>query len=150
MPCPFTGTTTPTENALAPVDQLLTDVTTSTDGCVDIRHVHVPAERGTAPSYRVGYEAGPFSNSAGEPVTPAGTVFLTVRFEPAWIADLSHGVGTGHLHRSPDHHPDRLEVGARLALSDAFEAIVGWVIGLDAEQPFAVAASPGQVVIKIG
>ena len=59
------GRTEPQENALAPVDQLLTDVTTATDGCVDSVTFTFRPSSAPAPSYRVEYADGPFTDSAG-------------------------------------------------------------------------------------
>lgn len=150
VPCSFSGTTDPKENALAPVDQLLTDVTTSTDGCVDSVTFTFRPSSAPAPSYRVEYATGPFTNSAGDPVTPEGTVFLKVRFQPAWIADLSTESAPATYTGPRLITPTGLKSVRGLALYDAFEAIVGWVIGLDAEHPFVVEATPGKVVIKVG
>jgi len=37
-----------------------------------------------------------------------------------------------------------------LALFEAYEAVVGWAIGLDARRAYTVEASPATVVIRIG
>jgi hypothetical protein len=149
-PCHFVGTTDPQENALAPVDQLLTDVTTSTDGCVDSVTFTFRPSSAPAPSYKIEYATGPFMNSAGETVTPAGAVFLKVRFQPAWIADLSMESAPLTYTGPRVITPTGLKTVRGLALFDASEAVVGWVIGLDAQHPFAVDASAGKVVIKVG
>ncbi len=149
-PCHFAGTTDPQENALAPVDQLLTNVTTATDGCVDSVTFTFRPSTAPAPSYRVEYADGPFTDSAGRTVTPAGTVFLKVRFQPAWIADLTMESAPLTYTGPRTITPVGLKGVRGLALFDAFEAVVGWVIGLDARHPFAVEATPGKVVVKIG
>jgi hypothetical protein len=150
VPCDFVGTTDPEENALAPVDQLLTDVTTATDGCVDSVTFTFRPSAAPAPSYRIEYATGPFMNSAGETVTPAGAVFLKIRFQPAWIADLSMESAPLTYTGPRVITPTGLKTVRGLALFDATEAVVGWVIGLDAQHPFAVEASSGKVVVKVG
>lgn len=149
-PCEVVGSTDPQENALAPVDQLLTDVTTATDGCVDSVTFTFRPSAAAAPSYRVEYASGPFTNSAGEAVTPAGTVFLKVRFQPSWIADLSVESAPATYTGPRVITPTGMKSVRDLALYDATEAVVGWIIGLDAQQPFVVEATPAKVVIKIG
>jgi hypothetical protein len=37
-----------------------------------------------------------------------------------------------------------------LAMYDASEAVVGWIIGVDGQRPFAVEGSPAKVVIRVG
>jgi hypothetical protein len=150
VPCNFAGTVAPKENALAPVDQLMTDVTTSTDGCVDTVTFTFRPSAAPAPSYRVEYAPGPFSNSAGEPMTPEGTVFLKVVFQPAWIADLSTVAATATYTGPRIITPTGMQSVRGLAMFEAIEALVGWVIGLDEERPFTVDATAGKVVIKIG
>jgi len=150
VPCVSPGTLDPKENALAPETQYLTDVTTATDGCVDSVTFTFRPSAAPAPSYRVAYASGPFTNSAGEAVTPGGTVFLQVRFEPAWIADLS--VESAPLTYTGPRviTPTGLKSVRGIALYEATEGVVGWVVGLDAEQPFAVDATAGKVVVTIG
>ena len=148
--CRLAGTTDPRENALAPVDQLLTDVTTATDACVDSITFTFRPSAAPAPSYRIEYANGPFMNSAGQTVTPAGAVFLKVRFQPAWIADLSQESAPPTYTGPKVITPTGMRSVRGLALFDASEAVVGWIIGLDAQHPYAVEASPGKVVVKIG
>lgn len=149
-PCAFTGTLTPQQNALATVDQLLTDVTTATDGCVDSVSFTFRPSAAPAPSYQIEYATGPFMNSAGETVTPAGAAFLKVRFQPAWIADLSMESAPLTYPGPRVITPTGLKTVRGVAMFDASEAVVGWIIGLDAQHPFAVEATSGKVVVKIG
>jgi hypothetical protein len=46
--------------------------------------------------------------------------------------------------------PTGMKTVKGVAVFDAAEAVVGWVVGLDAKHPFAVNASAGKVEIKIG
>lgn len=149
-PCNFVGSLDAQDNTAPAVDQLLTDVTTTTDGCVDTITFTFRSNAAPQPGYRVEYADAPFMNSAGQTVTPAGAVFLKVRFQPAWIADLN-------MESAPQTYtgprvitPTGMKTVRGLAMFDASEAVVGWVIGLDAQRPFAVEASSAKVVIKVG
>ncbi|MGZ4691714.1 MAG: AMIN-like domain-containing (lipo)protein [Acidimicrobiia bacterium] len=148
--CSSVGSTDPKQNALASVDQLLTDVQTGTDGCIDTVTFTFRASAAPAPSYRIEYADPPFTNSAGDVVTPAGTVFLRIRFQPSWIADLSQESAPATYTGPKVITPTGLKSVRGLALFDAFEGVVGWAVGLDAKHPFTVEATPAKVVVKIG
>jgi hypothetical protein len=151
VPCaPTAGTLDAKANALAPVTQYLTDVTTATDGCVDSITFTFRPSAAPAPSYRVEYASGPFTNSAGETITPEGTVFMRVRFEPAWIADLTMESAPLTYTGPRVITPTGLKSVRGIALYEATEGVVGWVVGLDAERPFTVDATAGTVVVKVG
>jgi hypothetical protein len=149
-PCSFAGTTDPQENALASVEQLLTNVETATDGCVDTITFTFRPSSALAPSYRVEYADPPFTNTAGVTVTPAGTVFLKIRFQPAWIADLSQESAPPTYTGPRLITPTGLKSVRGVALFDASEGVVGWVVGLDGKRPFSVEATTAKVVVKVG
>lgn len=132
------------------VEQLLTDVTTGTDGCIDTVTFTFRPNPAPAPSYQIEYAEGPFQNSAGETMTPAGAVFLRVRFQPAWIADLSVESAPATYTGPRVITPTGLKSVRGLALFDASEAVVGWAIGLDEQRPYSVEASSAKVVVTIG
>jgi hypothetical protein len=149
-PCNFTGTTTPQQNALASEVQYLTDVTAVSNGCVDVLTFTFRGSTTVEPSYQISYEPGPFTNTAGQAVRPAGTAFLKIRFEPAWIADLSQE-GAPKTYTGPTAiTPAGTHVVRGLALYDANEAVVAWVAGIDGQRPFRVEPSAGKVTITIG
>jgi hypothetical protein len=89
------------------------------------------------PEYDVRFEPPPFRNTADEEVPVAGTAFLRVRVFPALRADLSlpgaPATYTGPLRFDPGTHGV-----AEVVFVDDFEAVMIWVIGLDAQRPFAV------------
>lgn len=153
VPCHFSGTVDPQQNALASVDQLLTDVTTSTDGCVDTITFTFRPNAAPAPSYQIEFAEPPFRDSAGREVKPAGTVYLKIRFQPAWIADLSMESAPATYTGPKVITPVGMSAVRGLALYEATEAVVGWVIGLDEpfgpKPPFSVEATPGKVVVKV-
>ncbi len=149
-PCNFTGTTTPQQNALASETQYLIDVTAVPNGCVDVLTFTFRGSTAVEPSYQVAYEAGPFTNTAGQEVHPAGTAFLKIRFEPAWIADLTQE-GAPKTYTGPTAIiPAGTNVVRGLAMYDASEAVVAWVAGIDGQRPFRVEPSAGKVVVTIG
>lgn len=149
-PCTFTGTTTPQQNALASEVQYLTDVSALPSGCVDVLTFTFRGSAAIEPSYQIAYAPGPFTNTAGQAVRPAGTAFLKIRFEPAWIADLSQE-GAPRTYAGPTTiTPTGTHVVRGLALYDANEAVVAWVAGIDGQRPFRVEPSAGKVVITIG
>jgi hypothetical protein len=148
--CPTVGTTETKDSQRPDVDQLLTDVTTSTDGCIDTITFTFQPNAAPMPGYQVEYADPPFTDSAGRAVTPAGAAFLKVRFIPAWIADLNQESAPLTYEGPRSIAPTGLHSVRGLELYDATEAVVSWVIGLDAKRPFEVAGSPAQVVIRVG
>jgi hypothetical protein len=137
-------------NALVAVDQLLTDVTTASDGCVDTITFTFRPNAAPAPSYQIDYADPPFLDTAGRDMTPTGAAFLRIRFQPAWIADLSQESAPTTYSGPRVITPAGMKSVKGLALYDAFEAVVGWAVGLDARHPFSVEASPAKVVVRIG
>ena len=129
---------------------LLTDVRTGRQPCAD-RIVF--QFNGATPGYTVSYQAGPFTTGeSGEPITIAGSAFLVLRFEPASGVDLNQPSApptyTGPTTITPSGLTHVKEVRR---LSD-FEAVMTWVVGLDATRPFTVATlgSPTRVYVDIG
>lgn len=148
--CPAVGSTETKDSPRPAVDQLLSDVTTATDGCTDTVTFTFQPNAAPMPGYQVEYADPPFSNSAGQGVTPSGTAFLKVRFIPAWIADLNQESAPLTYTGPRAMTPAGLHSVRGLALYDASEAVVAWVIGLDGRRPFAVEASSAKVVLRIG
>jgi hypothetical protein len=148
--CPIVGNTETKDSPRPAVDQLLSDVTTATDGCTDTITFTFQPNAAPMPGYQVDYADPPFSNSAGQEVTPAGSAFLKVRFIPAWIADLNQESAPLTYKGPRTMTPTGLHSVRGLAMYDASEAVVGWVIGLDGPRPFEVDASSAKVVLRIG
>jgi hypothetical protein len=67
------GNTQTKDNTRPAVDQLLTDVTTTSDGCTDTITFRFQPNAEPMPGYQVEYADPPFITSAGQAVTPAGT-----------------------------------------------------------------------------
>ncbi len=79
-----------------------------------------------------------------------GRAFLKVRFEPAWIVDFNQN-GAPLTYPGPHEiTPSGTNVVRGLALFDASEAVVGWVVGIDGQRPFRVEATAGKVVVTLG
>lgn len=149
-PCTFSGTTAPQQNALASETQYLTDVTAVANGCVDVVTFTFRSSVAAAPSYQIAYEPGPFRNTAGQEVRPAGTAFLKIRFEPAWIADLSREDAPETYTGPKAITPTGTQFVRGLSLYDASEGVVAWVAGVDGQRPFRVEPTAGKVTITIG
>jgi hypothetical protein len=150
VPCTFTGATTRRQNAPASEVQYLTAVTAVPQGCVDVLTFAFRGSTAVMPSYQISYEPGPFLNTAGQEVRPAGTAFLKIRFTPAWIVDVSQP-GAPLTYAGPKSiTPVGTNFVRGLELFDAYEAVVGWVVGIDGRRPFTVAPGAGKVVITLG
>ncbi len=125
-------------------------MTATGDGCIDTITFTFRPSASPAPSYRIEYAPGPFYNSAGDVIDPGGAAFLRVRFAPAWIVDLNQ-VPAPLTYTGPRTITTAgTKTVQGVMLYDASEAVVGWVVGLDAQHPFTVAASVGRVVLKLG
>lgn len=147
--CRPDGATSMQSNELSGVDQLLSSVTTSSTECTDsITFTFLP-NAAPRPSYVIEYVDGPFTDSAGREIKPPGTSYLKVRFQPAWIADLNQPAAPLTYTGPRVITPVGSSVVRGLALYDASEAVVGWVVGVDGTHPFTVEASPSNVVITV-
>jgi len=102
------------------------------------------------PPYVIEPAAPPFAAAAsGAPIEVPGTTFLRVRFSPAWTADVDTAAPTYT-------GPDRIDVtgGAAVravALYDAYEGVVGWIVGIDGSGRYRVttATAPPSVTITV-
>jgi hypothetical protein len=147
--CHFVGATSEQRNGLVAQDQLLSGVATTSDLCTDqVTFTFLPSAA-PAPSYVIDYADGPFTDSAGTPVKPPGTTYLRVRFQPAWIADLNAPNAPLTYTGPRVITPTGTHVIRGLALYDASEAVVGWIVGLDGTHPIEVDGSPGRVTLTV-
>jgi hypothetical protein len=126
---------------------LLKKVTATQAGDVD----RVTFEfEGDLPGYRVGFVDRPIiQDGSGEEVTVDGSAVLSVHFEPASGFDLT---GEG---RQVYTGPTRLDLATRTVLdvvrTGDFEAVLEWVLGLDAKTPFRVRteSAPNRVIVEV-
>ena len=115
-------------------------MTLSTGDCTDSVAFTFDAAGADAPGYRVEYVPGPITqDGSGEPVAVAGGAYLSVRFEPAYGYDFENGMttytGPKRIAATGTQHVRELvETGD-------FEAVLSWIIGLDAQRPFTVATT---------
>src|SRR5262249_33598933 len=139
-PAPPPLPTGPLVSPRAGGSQLLTDVGVTHEPCVDRVAFTFTAKNADPPTYRIEYKPGPFTqDGSGAPVAVAGTAFLSVRFEPAHGFDFEAGTpsykGPKRLPGAGAHHvTEVVETGA-------FEGVVNWVIGLNAQRPVSVEAT---------
>ena len=104
------------------------------------------------PGYHVEYVAPPFAeDGSGDPITIDGKAFVAVRMEPASGFDLNTGEGE-LVYKGPK----RIEgatagtsVVQELVRTGDFEAVLGWVIGLEEKVDFRVttATSPPRLIV---
>jgi hypothetical protein len=147
--CHFVGATSEQRNGLSTQDQYLSGVNTTSDLCTDqVSFTFLPSTV-PAPSYVIDYADGPFTDSAGTPVKPPGTAYLRVRFQPAWIANLNAPNAPLTYTGPRVITPTGTHVIRGLALYDAAEGVVGWIIGLDGTHPIEVDGSPGRVTVTV-
>jgi hypothetical protein len=122
---------------------LLTDVRTGRQPCAD--RVVFDFRAGTRPSYTVEYQTGPtFAlGESDQTINVEGSAFLVVRFEPGSGVDLS-GPQFVETYTGPESiHPTGLTHVQEIRRIEDFEAVLIWVIGLDATRPFSVGVLDG-------
>lgn len=109
--------------------------------------------RGPAPGYRVRFVRPPITEDAsGLPVAVDGDAFLFVRMEPASGFDL-RGEGE-QIYPGPfriDGDRANLEVVEEVVRTGDFEAVLGWVAGLEERAPFRAFAltGPPRIVVDV-
>lgn len=99
------------------------------------------------PDATVEYSGGPILGCAsGLPVAVQGQAFMTVRLSPANAHD-ENGQSTADISQANGTGQEILDVESTCD----FEAVVGWAIGLAAQQPFRVTTltEPSRLVIDI-
>ena len=107
---------------------------------------------GGLPGYRVEYVEPPFAeDGSGSPISVDGKAFVAVRMEPASGFDLN--TGEGQLVYKGAKRIDGSAAGTsvvqQLVRTGDFEAVLGWVIGLDEKVDFRVttADSPSRLIV---
>ena len=155
VPCEGTGGGTDAVTSPLPSGMmLLTDVEIeAARPCVDTVTLKFRPDVAEAPGFTLEYQDGPFSEAgSGAPVEVDGGAFLVLRMEPAAIADLSVETAPLTYEGPRDIAPDGTAHVVQMRLYDAFEGVVGWVIGIDGQQPFTVdtGTSPPSITISIG
>jgi hypothetical protein len=139
--CPATGSTGSRSTPARQPAALLTHVAVSTAPCTD-SVVFTFRPHGTAvPSCTVEYRNGPFTMEAsGAPVPVAGTAFALVRCEPAYGYDFETGQST---YTGPKRLVVPVPSGHVLEVVETgdSEGVVTWVVGLDKQRAFTVAAT---------
>jgi hypothetical protein len=151
-PCTLPGASTDPKTASGPERiSLHTDVRTGRQPCAD--RVVFDFRDGAAPEYRVEYRSGPFFyGESDQPVTVQGSAFLVVTFPRASGVDLSQPTAP-QTYTGPDSIvPTGLSAVREIRRLSDFEAVLVWVIGVDATRPFTVGqlTGPPRVYIDIG
>ena len=102
------------------------------------------------PGYAVQYVDPPFTADPSDlPVAIDGDAFLRVRM--AWASGYDLTGDLGQVYTGPDRIDVNAPVVQELVLLGDFEAVLSWVIGVDAEHPFRVTVldEPARIVIDI-
>jgi hypothetical protein len=102
------------------------------------------------PGYAVQYVDPPFTADPSDlPVAVDGDAFLRVRM--AWASGYDLTGDLGQVYTGPDRIDVNAPVVQELVLLGDFEAVLSWVIGVDAEHPFRVTVldEPARIVIDI-
>lgn len=105
-----------------------------------------------APGWQVGMEPLPVrQDPTGEPVTLSGTAALVVRMTPASTVNLADGSFAPIYSGARRLGIDGPGPAQELVLTGDFEGLMTWVVGLDAQVPFAVDTlrSPARLVIDL-
>ena len=99
------------------------------------------------PDYQIGFGAPPFSGPSGIPIPVAGTRFVRVRFGTTY----ARYPGTGPYDGPDGVDPAGFTVIEEIRLIEEFEAVVVWVIGIDAEHSFRVGTltNPTRIFVDI-
>ena len=144
------GSTDEQRSNAMPETAPLTDVRHSKEGCPRMVFEFSSHE----PDYVVKYSEGPFSEcGSGEPVSTDSwnaSAFLTVRLEPSATADLSQPDAPQTYDGPRDIEADGAVLKHLKVICD-FEAVLEWVVGLDARHDFTVFTlpDPARIVIDI-
>jgi hypothetical protein len=139
-PCRILGSTDPVTTAATGRAALLRDVGVSRQRCADRVTFDFTTEANGKPKCAVAYAQPPFTmDASGEPVTVAGSAFVQVRCEPAYGYDFETGMTT---YTGPKRIPGSgTQHVQEVVQTGDFEAVLTWIIGLDAQRPFTVATT---------
>ncbi len=139
--CPFSGTTAPTSGPThTEVAASLTKVDPRKSTCID--NVQFDFSPGV-PAWSVGYQSGPFTDSAtGKPVTVPGSHLLVVQFRGV---DASYA-GPGTI------NPSGLNYVQQVTLVTEANGVVDWIISLDQQLAYTTSTSgtPAYFVLGLG
>jgi len=105
----------------------------------------------SVPGYAVGYVERPITeDGSGREVAVRGARVLRVRMENALDADLSKG-GAPRTYTGPSRVSPSTGTITELVRTGAFEGVLTWVIGVEAEAPFHVTTlqSPPRLVVDL-
>ena len=99
------------------------------------------------PEFQVAVASPPFSGPSGDPIPVAGNRFVKVRFGTTY----AHYPGTGNYEGPDSITPAGFMTIREIRLIEDFEAVVVWVIGVEAEHLFRVGTltNPTRVYIDI-
>jgi hypothetical protein len=129
----------------------LTNVTLSSTDCSD-KVVFDFEEQAPGPGFDVSYQpasTAKVEDGSGNAVEIDGDAFLVVRLTPAMTAKID-GEQVTKTYTGPRRLPQDPDSGVRdVVKTGDFEAQVTWVIGLDEDRPFKIAATDSSLTVEI-
>ena len=150
-PAPIAGFGTETiSGELPPGDTVafLTDVRVG--GHDDFDRVVLEFEDDGTSAYEVGYVEPPIRTAGkGEDVDVDGGAFLEIRLFSATGVDFDRGDPYELTYQGPDRVAGDTTVATEVVQTGDFEATLSWVVGLDAEAPFAVQVLEGPLRLVV-
>ncbi len=151
QPCPGGSGAGATVVNTASNSVLLTNISTTSDRCIDRVAFSFTATTPGKPGYVVSYGSAPFHEDAsGNPVDVPGSGFIVVKIKPGYTYDFETGTRTynGPARITPS---GAAHVRAIVRTGD-YEGVLTWVIGTNGKRPYTVQASAGarpQLVVTI-
>lgn len=151
---PIAGAGTTTRTGPGPTEAMfLTAVTAERLDCTDRVVFQFRQDQPQMPGYEVSYQpasSAKIEDGSGNEIAVDGSAFLVVKLQPAATATT-----TGDTVQLTYTGPRRIQLPGAHHVSEVvktgdFESVVTWVIGLDAQRPFAVKGSDAQLVVDLG
>lgn len=150
-PCDVPGASTADKRATGADTALLNAVAVARAGCaVAVTFTFEAPGSAGGVGYVAQYRPPPFvTEGEGRAVAIPGQAFISVILRPADVVDLGSGSFT-RTYTGPDTiTPTAGTPVTQVRTLGAFEGQSSWVIGLDAERPYAVATDATHVVVTI-
>ena len=129
----------------------LTNVTLSSTDCSD-KVVFDFEEQAPGPGFDISYQpasTAKVEDGSGNAVEIDGDAFLVVRLTPAMTAKID-GEQVTKTYTGPKRLPQDPDSAVRdVVKTGDFEAQVTWVLGLDEDRPFKIAATDSSLTVEI-
>lgn len=154
-PCTFAGTLEPKAGPVDAYAKFLTDVRVGSHGCYDrvtFEFRPQPGDPAGPIGYKVEYQEPPITeDGSGHEVKMKGKAFLVVQMTGQGVDLTKEDAPSTYTGPTTIESADTTRIQQVRRTGD-FEAVLTWVIGLDARRPFSVTTqeNPARLVIDIG